>query len=129
MPNHGTSIETIIKDYIENKERSLSCTKKRNDLEKEYNKLLALYGGESKHYSLEQADKIYTTYCQMIVSSEEAKIAEAKFSEAEIKLNELGRILFEATINGEITITPLNGEAPAKRMVQVTYYNGQAIVN
>lgn len=129
MTNNGSSIETIIKDYIENKERSIYSLKKKVDLEKEYNKQLALAGGESKDYSMEQADKIYKIYCEMIVSAEEAKIAEARFTESETKLNELGQILFEANINGEITLTPVNGDAPARRMVRVSYYNGQAIVS
>jgi hypothetical protein len=125
----GSAIENIIKNYIETKERSLGLTKKRNDLEKEYNKLLTLYGGEDKNFNLEQADKIYEAYQEMIVTGEEAKIAEARFSETEEKLNELGAILFEATINAEISMTPVNGDLPAKRPVRVAYYNGQVIVS
>jgi hypothetical protein len=129
MANPGSAIENIIKDYIESKERSLRCTKERNDMEKEYNKLLTLFGGEAKNYNLEQAGNIYEAYQEMIVRGEEAKLAAIQFNEAEEKLKELGAILFEATINAEISMTPVNGEAPAKRPVTVAYYDGQPIVS
>jgi hypothetical protein len=125
----NSAIENIIRSYIEDKERSLRCAKKRNDQEKEYNKLLTIYNGEAKNYDLDQADKIYEAYQEMLVSAEEAKIAEARFAKSEEKLQELGTILFEATINAEITMTPVNGEMPTKRPVRVAYYNGQVIVS
>ncbi len=125
----GSPIENIIKDYIEYKERSIRCAKKRNDLEKEYNKQLTMYHEEAKNYSLEQADKIYAVYQEMIVCAEEAKSAAANFNEAEEKLKELGAILFEATINAEISMPALNGEAGIKRRVRVAYYSGQVVVS
>jgi hypothetical protein len=125
----SSAIEMIIKDYVEHKERLIFYSKKRSDLEKEYNKLLTIYSGEAKNYTLEQADKIYEAYQNMIVCAEEAKMAQVRFEKAEEKINELGNILFEATINAEVMITPLNGDSPAKRPVIVAYYNGQAIVS
>ena len=129
MATSVSAIETIIKDYIEHKERSIQYNKKKIDQEKEYNKQLTMYNGEAKNYSLEQADKIYAAYQEMIVSSEEAKIAKTRFDEAEEKLKELGTILFEATINAEISMTRVNGEAPVKRPVKVAYYSGEVVVS
>jgi hypothetical protein len=125
----GSAIENIIKNYIEYKEQSIRSTKKRNDLEKEYNKQLTMYHEEAKNYSLEQADKIYAVYQEMIVCAEEAKIAAASFKEAEEKIKELGAILFEATINAEISMPALNGEVGVKRPVRVAYYSGQVVVS
>lgn len=47
-----SSVENIIKEYLEHKDRSIQFGKKRMDAEKEYNKLLTKYNGESKNYSL-----------------------------------------------------------------------------
>jgi hypothetical protein len=129
MATPVSAIERIIKDYIEHKEKSILSSKKRIDLEKEYNKLLTLYGGETKNFNLEQADNIYKVYLEMIVAGEEAKISQGKFDEAEEKLKELGSILFEATINAEIFMTPVNGDIPVKRPVRVAWYDGQVIVS
>lgn len=126
----GTSnIESIIRNYIESKDRSISLARKKNDLEKEYNKLLTVHSGEEKNYTLEHADKIYQVYQEMILSSEEATIAEGRFTDAEEKLNELGAILFEATINAEISLPEKNGNSIVKKPVRVSWYNGQAVVS
>jgi len=129
MTTPGSTIEVFIKDYIENKEKAHLTGKRRIDLEKEYNKLLTLYGGESKHYNLEQAGSIYKAYREMTASEEEANLAKARFDEAEQKLMELGTILFEGTIEAEIALTPINGECIRTKMVRVAYYNGGVIVS
>ena len=125
----GSPIESLIKNYIEQKEKSFHYGKKRIDAEKEYNRLLTKYSGEAKNYSLDHADKIYTAYLEMTANTEEAKKAQTNFAEAEQKLNEIGEILFEATINAEIAMTPVNGGLPAIRPVTVSYNNGQVIVS
>lgn len=125
----ASAIENIIKNYIEQKERSILYNKRRIDLEKEYNRQLTMYNGEAKNYNLEQADKIYEAYQEMIICSEEAKIAKNRFDEAEEKLKELGSILFEATINAEISITPVNANIPVRRPVRVSYYSGEVVVS
>src|SRR5688500_16661682 len=117
MENNTSTIEAIIRNYIDSKERSFLLIKKKNDLEKEYNKLLTIHSGEEKNYSLEHADRIYQAYQEMIVCSEEAGIAEGRFTDAEEKLNELGAILFEATINAEIAFQEKNGEQVFKKPV------------
>jgi hypothetical protein len=122
-------VETIIRNYIEQKEKSYSYGKKRMDAEKEYNRLLTKYNGESKTYSLEQANRIYKAYQDMIAFGEESGIAQSKFMEAEENLRELGRILFQATITAEIPTTPVNGEAPGIREVTISYDNGAVIVS
>jgi hypothetical protein len=122
------SVENIIREYIENKERSFVYGKKKIDAEKEYNRLLTKYNGESKTYSLEQANKIYKAYHDMITFGEEAVAAQSRFLESEEKLREIGRILFEASITADIPITPLNGDAPAIREITITYNNGAVIV-
>jgi hypothetical protein len=125
----GPGVEKIIKDYIELREMTRLYVKKKNDLEKEYNKLLADHDGEAKNYNLVQADMIYKVYCDMISCEEQAKIAGDSFSEAEIKLNELGRILYEATIHAEIEIPAINGTPANTRSVLITFNNGQAQIH
>jgi len=127
--NTVPGVETLIKDYMECKDKSLFFGKKRMDAEKEYNKLLTKYNGEVKSYSLEQANSIYKTYFDMLAFGEEAKKAETRFFEAEEKLKELGRILFDATISAQIFITPMNGDTPYTKTVTVTYDNGQVILS
>ena len=123
------TIETIIKDYLEHKERSFVFGKKRMDAEKEYNRLLTKYNGESKTYSLEQANRIYKAHNDMLAYGEEAAVAHDRFMEAEERLREAGRILFDASITAEIPITPVNGEAPGIREVTVAFDNGSVIVS
>jgi hypothetical protein len=126
---NSSGIETIIRNYIESKEKSFLTSRERTDLEKEYNKLLTIHNGEEKNYTLEHADKIYLVYQQMILTGEEARMAEARFNDAEEKLNELGAILFEATINAEISVSKKNGDPITRKPVRVSWYNGQAIVS
>jgi len=124
----NSEIEKTIKDYIELQEISRLYAKKRNDLEKEYNKLLTIHNGEGKNYSLDQADKIYKVYCEMISCEKQLKIASDSFSEAENKLKEIGRILYEATIHAEISLPAINGNAPNTRSVMVSYDNGEVYI-
>jgi hypothetical protein len=123
-----SEIEKTIKDYIELQEMSRSYAKRRNDLEKEYNKLLTDHNGEAKNYNLEQADKIYNVYGEMIACEEQSKIASDSFCEAENKLKEIGRILYDATIHAEISLPAINGTGPRTRSVMVSYNNGQVFI-
>lgn len=125
-PNSG--IEKTIKDYIELQEMFRLYAKKRLDLEKEYNKLLTDHNGEAKNYNLEQADKIYRVYCEMISCEKQSKIASDSFQEAENKLKEIGRILYEATIHAEISLPAINGTETHTRSVMVSYNNGGVLV-
>ena len=63
--NSVSEVEKIIQDYIEQKQKSLQYHKRKNDAEKEYNKLLVSYGGEEKNFSLEEANKIYRAFKEM----------------------------------------------------------------
>ena len=128
MIANQASIETLIKEYIAYREKSLHYSRKKTDSEKEYNKLLIISNGGTRHYNLNEADKIYRCYCDMLKYDEESKQAETKFLEAEEKLKDLGRILFDATINAEITMPVLNGEIPELKTVTVTFNNGQVMV-
>ena len=128
IDNPNSEIEKTIKDYLELQEVSRLYTKKRNDLEKEYNKLLTNCNGEEKNYNLDQADKIYKIYCEMISCEQQSKIASDSFNEAENKLKEIGRILYEATIHAEISLPAINGTAAHTRSVMVTYTNGQVYI-
>jgi hypothetical protein len=122
-------IETIIKDYIGCKEKSIRYSKKRTDAEKEYNRLLTKYNGQAKHYSLVQANQIYKTHCEMTAYSEELKFVNDRFAEAEEKLQAIGRILFDATITADILMPPANGEVPGTRSITVTFNEGHVIVS
>jgi len=126
--NYNSEIEKTIKDYIELQEMSRLYTKRKNDLEKEYNKLLTNSNGEEKNYNLEQADKIYKTYCEMIACGEQSRVADESFNEAENKLKEIGRILYEATIHAEISLPAINGSGPRTKSVMVSYNNGQVYI-
>ena len=130
---HTTSnpgIESVIRDYIENRERFLFYGKKRMDAEKEYNRLLTKYNGEEKLYTLDHANSIYQAYCDMIAYGEQASQAQNNFMLSEERLREIGQILFEATITADIAMTPaINGGSPVSRMVRVVYNNGQVIVH
>jgi hypothetical protein len=122
------SVENIIREYIEHRERSRFYGRKKMDAEKEYNKLLAKFNGEENHYNLDQANTIYKAYQDMIINGEQSTIAQAKFVEAEEKLVEVGKILFEATINAEIEVDSMRGE-PVRIAVRVDYRNGNVIVS
>ena len=126
--NSVSEVGKIIQDYIEHRQKSYYYHKKKTDAEKEYNKLLVTYGGEVKNFSLDQAEKIYKAYREMLINDEQSKITEAKFNEADEKLKELGRILFQATITADITIPPVNGGIFETRQVTVTFPNGEALV-
>ena len=122
------SVEAIIKEYIEHRERSQFYGKKKLDAEKEYNKLLAKFNGEENHYSLEQANTIYNAYLEMIINGEQSTIAQESFAEAEEKLLEVGKVLFEATINAEVEVNSMRGE-PTRRTVRIDYRNGGVMVS
>ena len=126
--NSVSEVEKIIQDYIEQKQRSHYYHKRKNDSEKEYNKLLVSCGGEEKNISLEEANKIYQAFKEMQVNEELLKNSEDKFNEADEKLKELGHILFHATITADIMIPPLNGEGVISKQVTVSFPNGQALV-
>lgn len=122
------SVENIIRDYIEHRERSQFYGRKKMDAEKEYNKLLAKFNGEENHYSLDQANTIYRAYQDMVINGEQSTIAQSRFAEAEEKLIEVGRILFEATINAEIEVESMRGE-PTRIAVRIDYRNGNVVVS
>ena len=126
--NAISEVEKIIQDYIEQKQKSHYYHKRKNDAEKEYNKLLVSCGGEEKNFSLEEADKIYRAFKEMQVNEEHLKNAEDKFNEADENLKELGSILFQASITADIKIPPINGEGVVSKQVTVSFPNGQALV-
>ena len=126
--NSVSEVEKIIQDYIEQKQKSHYYHKKKNDAEKEYNKLLVSCGGEEKNFSLEEANKIYQAFREMRVNEELLINAENKFNEADEKLKELGDILFHASITADIMIPPINGEVIVSKQVIVSFPNGQALV-
>jgi len=128
ITNNAPGIEKAITDYMELQEMSRHYAKKRNDLEKEYNKLLTNFNGEEKNYNLEQADKIYNTYCEMLICEDQAKIADESFTEAESKLKEIGRVLYEATIHAQISLPAINGTPARTKAVMVSYNNGQVYI-
>ena len=128
ITNGGSEIEKIIQDYIEQQRRSHYYHKKKADAEKEYNKLLVSSGGETKSFSLEEANKIYKAFREIEINEEYLKEAENKFNEADERMKELGSILFHASITADIMIPPLNGEGNVQKKVMVSFPNGQALV-
>ena len=126
--NAISEVEKIIQDYIEQKQKSHDYHKRKNDAEKEYNKLLVSYGGEEKNFSLEEANNIYRAFKEMQVNEDLLRNAENKFNEADEKLKELGSILFHASITANIIIPPINGEGVVSKLVTVSFPNGQALV-
>ena len=126
--NTVSEVEKIIQDYIEQKQKSHYYHKRKNDAEKEYNKLLVSSGGEEKNFSLEEANKIYKAFKEIEINEEYLKEAENKFNEADEKMKELGHILFHATITADITIPPINGEQLISKQVTVSFPNGQVVV-
>ncbi len=126
--NAASEVERMISDYIEQKQRSDYYHKKKNNAEKEYNKLLVSFGGETKNFSLDEANKIYKAFREMQINEEQLKIAMEKFNDADEKLKELGHILFHATITADILIPPVNGEDVISKQVTVSFPNGQALV-
>lgn len=125
---NASEVEELIINYIDQQQKSLYHHKKRTDAEKEYNKLLAISGGEEKNFSLEEANSIYKAYQEMIVNDEQSKIAESKFNESYEKLKELGRVLFYASVTADLIIPPVNGGLPTQKKVTVTFPNGEVFV-
>ena len=128
MMNANSDVEKTIKDYIVLQEMFRLYSKKRNDLEKEYNKLLTNYNDGEKNYSLEQADNIYKVYAEMISCEEQAKIANENFNEAESELKKIGLILYEASIHAEISLPAINGTPTRTKSVVVAFNNGGVTV-
>jgi hypothetical protein len=126
--NTGSDVEKIITDYIEQQRKSQYYHRKKNDAEKEYNKLLVNFGGETKNFSLEEANKIYQAFREIQINEEQLKSAEDKFNDADEKLKELGHILFHATITANIMMPPVNGEDVVSKQITVSFPNGQALV-
>lgn len=126
--NAASEVEKIISDYIEQQRKSQYYHRKKNDAEKEYNKLLVNFGGEAKNFSLEEANKIYQAFREIQINEEQLKSAEDKFNDADEKLKELGHILFHATITANISIPPVNGEEVISKQITVSFPNGQALV-
>lgn len=127
IPNNS-AVQKLIVDYIEQHQKSLYHHKKKTDAEKEYNKLLAISGGEDKNFSLDEAERIYNAYQDMVVNDEQSKLAESKFNESYEKLKELGQVLFYASITADIIVPPVNGGLPAQKKVTVTFPNGEVFV-
>lgn len=128
MIHSNSEVEKTIKDYIVLQEMFRLYSKKRNDLEKEYNKLLTNYNDGEKNYSLDQANQIYSVYCDMISFEEQSKIANDNFNEAENELKKIGEILYEATIHAEISLPAINGTPARTKSVVVTFNNGGVTV-
>ena len=128
IANSRSEVEKTIKDYIVLQEMFRLYAKKRNDLEKEYNKLLANYNEGENNYSLDQADKIYNVYREMISCEEQSKIANDNFGEVENELKKIGQILYEATIHAEISLPAINGTAAHTRSVTISFSNGGVTV-
>ena len=126
--NNHPGVTKIITDYIELTEMSRVYGRKQNDLKKEYNKLLTEYNGEAKHYSLEQAEKIYKVYNEMLDYEEKAKVATESVIQAEEKLKEIGKILYESTIHAQINLPAINGTPAQTKSVTVRFENGQVSV-
>ena len=129
IPTSGSEIESIIIDYIELRQKHLYHYNKKTDAEKEYNKLLTIFGGQEKQFSLEQAGKIYKAYQDILINEEQSKFAESKFNETYAKLKELGRILSHASITGDIiTVSDNNNGTSVSKRVTVTFPNGEVLV-
>jgi hypothetical protein len=127
IPNNS-AVEKLIIDYVEQQQKSLYHHKKKTDAEKEYNKLLTISGGEEKNFSLDEADKIYKAYQEILINEEQSKLAEEKFSDSYEKLRELGRVLFYASITADIIVPPVNGGLPIQKKVTVTFPNGEVFI-
>lgn len=128
ISTNQSEVAGIISDYLENKHQFLSYHKKRTDAEKEYNKLLVTSGGQDKNFTLDQAEKIYVVYREMLANEEHSKAAEQRFNESEQKLKQLGQILFYASITADIIVPSVNGNGSGFKQVTVTFPNGEALV-
>lgn len=125
---NDTSVAEMIRNYLDYRQKSQYYHKMKNDAEKEYNKLLVTTNGEIVKITLEQAEKIYTAYAEMIHNQEESRIADIKFREADEKLKEVGRILFHTPVIADIEMPPLNGESRYSKQVTVSFPNGEVLV-
>ena len=128
ITTNATEVEKLIVEYIEQQQRSLYHHKKKTDAEKEYNKLLAISGGEEKNFSLQEANNIYKAYQEMIINEEQSKLAESKFNESYENLKELGRVLFYANITADVVIPPVNGGLSISKQVRVSFPNGEVFI-
>lgn len=128
MINANSEVEKTITDYIVLQEMFRLYAKKRNDLEKEYNKLLTNYNDGEKNYSLEQANQIYKIYREMISCEEQSKIANDNFNEVENELKKIGGVLYEASIHAEISLPAINGTPARTKSVVVVFNNGGVTV-
>ena len=128
MTNCNSDVQKTIQDYIVLQEMFKLYAKKRNDLEKEYNRLLANYNDGEKNYTLDQANKIYGIYREMVNCEEQSKIANDNFIEAESELKRIGEILYEASIQAQISLPAINGTAAHTKSVVVTFSNGGVTV-
>ena len=126
--NNMPDIGKMITDYVEQKQLSLHYHKKKSDAEKEYNKLLAVSGGEGKNFSLDEANRIYRAYNEMQLNEEQSRVAEEKFNEVDEKMKELGQILFHGTVTAEIILPAINGTPATSKFVTVSFPNGQVLV-
>jgi len=125
---NGSQVAGVIKDYLDYRQQSQFYHKKKNDAEKEYNKLLVTTQGEIENITLEQAERIYTAYDDMKTNEEEAVLADRRFREADEKLKEIGQILFGIPVLADIEMPPLNGESRHTRKVTVSFPNGEVLV-
>ena len=128
ISNPASAVEKLIIDYVEQQQKHLYHHKKKTDAEKEYNKLLTISGGQEKRFSLDEANKIYMAYQDILVNEEQSQLAESRFEESYEKLKELGRVLFHASITADILIPPVNGGLPTTKQVTVTFPNGEVLV-
>jgi hypothetical protein len=126
--NTSSGVGKLITDYIVLTEMSRHYGKKQVDLEKEYNRLLNHYNGEVKNYSLGQADKIYLTYTDMKSYADKSRVASENLIDAEKKLQELGKILFESTVHAQIEIPAINGNPSQLRSVRMVFQGGKVQV-
>ena len=81
-----------------------------------------------KDFSLNEAEKIYKAYQEILINEEQYKLAETKYEESYAKLKDLGSVLFHASITADITIPPVNGGLPTTKQVIVTFPNGEVLV-
>lgn len=125
---NNSSVAEMIKNYLDYRQKSQYYHKKKNDAEKEYNKLLVTTNGEIENITLEQAEKIYAAYTEMMINQEESRMADIKFREADEKLKEVGRILFHTPVIADIEMPPLNGESRHSKQVTVSFPNGEVLV-
>jgi len=128
LASNGSQVAQLIRDYLDYRQQSQFYHKKKNDAEKEYNKLLVTTQGEIESITLAQAEKIYSTYTEMVSNKEEAEMADRKFREADEKLKEIGQILFHLPVIADIEMPPLNGELRHSRQVTISFPNGEVLV-